>query len=70
MSDYLFEGLTVAVRQTDDYAQYGVVIHGVFFPFGGDKIGGFLSDVAEARADEAKQQAQQAQQQQQQPPQA
>lgn len=63
MSDYLYEGLTVSVRQTDDYAQYGVVIHGQFFAFGGSKIGGFLADVAEARA--AEQEAAQ-----QQPPQA
>ena len=53
MSDYLFENLTVSVRQTDDYAQYGVVIHGEFFPFAGDKIAGFLNDIAEARAAES-----------------
>ena len=57
MSDYLFENLTVSVRQTDDYAQYGVVIHGEFFPFGGDKIAGFLADIAEARATEAAEQS-------------
>lgn len=57
MSEFLFEGLSVSVRQTEDYAQYGVVIHGAFFPFAGAKIGGFLADVAEARAEEQHQQA-------------
>ena len=58
MSDYLYEDLTVAVKQGDDYAQYGVIIHGQFFPFAGAKINGFLADVAEAQANEAEQQKQ------------
>ena len=63
MSDYLYEGLTVSIRLTEDYAQFGVVVNGRFHPFGARKINGFLADDAEAKAS-AQDQAQQ------QPPQA
>lgn len=62
MSDYLYEGLSVAVKVNGDYAQYGVIIHGRFFPFAGRKIGGFQADVAEAQHAEAEAEQQQPQQ--------
>lgn len=48
MGDYLYENLPVAVREHDEYAEVGFVLHDGFFVFGGFKIAGFKEDVKEA----------------------
>jgi hypothetical protein len=55
---YAYEGLTISVRERPDqgYAEYGVVIDGVFHGIGGMKLGDFQEKILEggkATADEA-----------------
>ena len=41
MSELLFENVPVAIRERDEYVEFGVVIDGAFMPFAARKSGGF-----------------------------